>query len=997
MWLIAPPRTTTALAACLALAFAAAKGDVVQETAREIPVAFDVDVAVVGGSSGAVSAAEAAAEAGASVFLAAPRPYLGDDLCGPLRLWLEPGEKPADPLAEAIFAQPGPVRPMHVKRTLDQAMLQAGAAFLFSSPATDVLRDSRGQIAGVVIANRAGRQAVQAKVLIDATARACVARMAGARCQPYPPGRHAFRWVVIGGARQSGEGIQLRASNVRIPAGKEVHPVFEYSLSLPVRDASLRSFAEAEQSARDMTFHPGQVDASEFLDQLPPDPVVGRASLAGDWTGAEAANLDAFRPAGVEFLYVLGGCADMPRPAAERLQRPVALMAMGRRIGHAAAADAKARGPLAGLRLTGAAPAAAERGEIRERLRGPRSVSAGLPTVPAEERGVPVLGRYDVVVVGGGTGGAAAAIGAARLGARTLVIEYLHSLGGVGTVGMLGKYTYGRRVGFTEELDREMEALGARVKILGKAECWRRELRKAGAEIWLGCLACGALVDGRKVKGVVVAAPQGRGVVLANVIIDSTGSADVALAAGAECASDPQSLLGIQGAGIAQRDLGVSVVCPDYTVADDNDVIDAWHHVVYAKSKYAGAYDLAQLVDTRERRRVVGDLFLTPLDILTARTYADSISLHAAYFDYHGFKTHAVFLLQPPGRMQAQGYVSYRCLLPRGLDGILVTGLGISAHQDAMALLRMQADIQNQGYAAGVAAAMATRGGKGLRDIDVRALQRHLVDKGCLPESVLRDADSHPAHAQRVAAAVRSFISSDGSVEERLSQLGIILAGREESLPLLRSAHADSRSEKERRRCAHVLGMLGDATGIETLIAAVRGFEGFDQGDALRPRGDVAISELDSLIIALGRTRDRRAVPAVIDKLKLVRGDTQLSHIRAVAEALSELGDPAAAETLAWVMTRHQAHVDGKPVTMCGHAIRDVAEAARRAGPGGEDLRARALSVRELLLATALFRCGDWRGLAREILNDYCHDLRGPLAEYAAYVLQPASAAGPRF
>jgi ribulose 1,5-bisphosphate synthetase/thiazole synthase len=54
----------------------------VSESAREIPLAYDVDVIVVGGSTRAVSAAQAAAQAGASVFLAAPRPYLGEDICG---------------------------------------------------------------------------------------------------------------------------------------------------------------------------------------------------------------------------------------------------------------------------------------------------------------------------------------------------------------------------------------------------------------------------------------------------------------------------------------------------------------------------------------------------------------------------------------------------------------------------------------------------------------------------------------------------------------------------------------------------------------------------------------------------------------------------------------------------------------------------------------------------------------------------------------------------
>ena len=86
------------------LAFTAAAVERVNESARELPVAAEVDVVVVGGGTGAVSAAVAAAEDGAKVFLAAPHPYLGDDMTATLRLWLEPGEVPSTPLAQRIFA-----------------------------------------------------------------------------------------------------------------------------------------------------------------------------------------------------------------------------------------------------------------------------------------------------------------------------------------------------------------------------------------------------------------------------------------------------------------------------------------------------------------------------------------------------------------------------------------------------------------------------------------------------------------------------------------------------------------------------------------------------------------------------------------------------------------------------------------------------------------------------------------------------------------------------
>ena len=52
------------------------------ETSRDIPFLEETDVIVVGGSSGAVAAAVAARRAGSDVFLIAPLPYLGDDICG---------------------------------------------------------------------------------------------------------------------------------------------------------------------------------------------------------------------------------------------------------------------------------------------------------------------------------------------------------------------------------------------------------------------------------------------------------------------------------------------------------------------------------------------------------------------------------------------------------------------------------------------------------------------------------------------------------------------------------------------------------------------------------------------------------------------------------------------------------------------------------------------------------------------------------------------------
>ena len=67
------------------LAAAVSAGSVV-ESAREIPIAGEYDVAVVGGTAAGVAVAVAAQEAGAKVFLVGGYPYLGEDLASTLEL-----------------------------------------------------------------------------------------------------------------------------------------------------------------------------------------------------------------------------------------------------------------------------------------------------------------------------------------------------------------------------------------------------------------------------------------------------------------------------------------------------------------------------------------------------------------------------------------------------------------------------------------------------------------------------------------------------------------------------------------------------------------------------------------------------------------------------------------------------------------------------------------------------------------------------------------------
>jgi hypothetical protein len=1119
---------------------ALATGAAVNESARQIPVAEQVDVVVVGGSTGAVAAAVAAAQAGAKVFLAAPYTYLGDDMTATLRLWLEPGEVPDSPLARQIFTpevvsaaladpnrlaftytteQPGvknhrdtqppsrltdgqfgdptrdsvefrgdatvvadlgqtrPIaavrvmayqretfdskngfrvqrakvftsndgrqwqpgvtienrpedatqmpgifvaplaaktrwvkfvlekdprvgrlllgelqifappakgsgpkystpRPMQVKKALDAALLAAGVKYLYSCYATDVLRDATGQPCGIVIANRAGRQAVVARVILDATPRAAVARLAGAQFRPYPVGQRMLRRVVIGGEVQSGPGLTSRTVDPPFygdfpnPAktASGVFPVIEYTLQLNVPNAAWAAWAAADQQARTRTYHPKQQFTADELFEVPPDPVVAVQASAGPWQGAGRVPLEALRPKDVARLYVLGGCADVPRAQAERLLRPVALMGLGARVGRAAAEDARATKMPQGVCLPGqTVDTPAAQGEVRELLAGTRPVRR-TATIPQQARALPVLGTYDVVVIGGGTAGAPAGIGAARQGAKTLLCEYLHGLGGVGTVGAISGYYWGNRVGFTGSMPT-----GNRWVIEEKMEWYRSELLKAGADVWFGTIGCGAFVENGRVAGAVVATPQGRGVVLAKVVIDTTGNADVAAAAGAECQYTDHTEFGMQGTGLPPRNLGATYANTDFTITDETDMVDIWQIFVAGKDKYAGAFDQGQLIDTRERRRIVGDFTLTLLDEINERRYPDTLFVAFSNFDSHGYTVDPYLLLEHPDKRGFHVHVPLRAMLPKGLENILVGGLGLSAHRDALPLVRMQADLQNQGYGLGVAAAMASKSGTLVRNVDIRALQRHLIQVGNLPESVLTDVDSYPLPVEKVAAAVKSFATEGRGA-------AVIMARPEQSLPLLRKAYAQSTGDAK-LTCAKALAVLGDASGLETLLAAVNQATTWDAGWNYRSMGQFghALSPLDTLLVALGRTHDRRALPAVLAKLRMLTPTTEFSHHRAVGLALELLADPAAAEPLAKLLAQPG---------MTGYMSASIADVRRREqGENTVGVAVRREAIRELLFARALYRCGDYQGKGEKILRQYTHDLRGHLARHAQAVL----------
>ena len=1109
----------------------------VYEAARELPVAATCDVIVVGGSVASVAAATAATEAGARVYLIAPRPYLGDDVAGTLRLWLEEGEKPESALARALFtrriallpftyktdrrscnkhvdtgdmladgrwedvigqsveftnevvtvtldlertqpleslelvayerkddfqigrvqvllsvkgkqwseaqtltagsAEMGSIRfqapmkgtaryakmivykkkgcprmllgeiqvyapralsdekitptPLHVKQVLDAALLEKNISFMTGAYVTDVLHDESGALRGVVMANRSGRQAVLGNVIVDATERGTVARLAGATFSAFPAGEQLFQRVVIAGEAPAGKGVRARALPMtyetpirpqRKGGASRIHGVaYLCDLRIPMKEGSYAAFAEAEQVARDATFVPSLLDASDSLFQVPPDTVRSVKAETAAWQDASMVSLAAFRPAQVARLYVLGGCAEIPRASAAQMLRPLASIDIGARIGSAAAKEAtEVRETGAAIHRKGSGAASAQKlGRVAEFLNGTREFKSATQYIAAEATGLPVLGEYDVVVVGGGTAGAPAGIGAARQGAKTLVIEYLYGLGGVGTLGMIGNYWYGNIVGFTAAHDRAVKDLGAAVHVQGKAEVWRRDNRTAGATLWMGCMGCGTLVDEQqRVRGVIVATPLGRGVVLAKSVIDATGNADVAAAAGAPCEFITGGEIAVQGVGMSPRLLGASYINSDYTFVNDSDAFDLWLFGIRGRAGAGRIWDVSQVVESRERRHIVGDYQLGTLDIVNQRTFPDTIVQGTSDYDSHGYTIDDICYVSTPVESERTRYVAnmpYRAILPKTLEGLAVVGLGASAHRDALPIIRMQADLQNMGYAAGVAGAMASRANTTFRNIDVTKLLKHLAEQGNIPQEVLTWKDNAFVDAEKLAQMVTS-------VGQGYQDIGWVLAQKERALPLLRQAYQQAQTERERLIYAHVLGILRDKTGVETLAKAVdqdvRGVQRIQLRNEKASFGR-RMSETESFIVALGRTRDPRALPVLLNIARQLNAGSSFGRFRAVCIALEAMQSPEAAPVLAEVLKKKQ---------VSGYVMLDVAQAKPAGGYGAGGGNERVLVMRELGVLRALYACGDHAGIARAGLEAYARDLRGVYALNAREILK---------
>ena len=447
----------------------------------------------------------------------------------------------------------------------------------------------------------------------------------------------------------------------------------------------------------------------------------------------------------------------------------------------------------------------------------------------------------DVAVIGGGPSGFAAAVAAARAGARTILVEQGGCAGGMATQGLVGPFmtSYDSkgeemiiRGLFSELVDRLVERGGAihpsEIRAGTAFTSWITDghdhvtpfdpeilkwlmdemLQEAGVRILYHTTFTEPVLSGTNIAKVKVNSKSGMEELSAKVFIDCTGDGDLAYRCGVPCHKGRRESGTMQPAtmffrignvddkaveeeiekntdkfyrkdGVNYRSLHwrvtearkngdwsmdrVSIglyrsVKPDeWNVntsrimgidATDNESLT--HGEIVGRQqvveifnflrKYVPGCEKAKMLGSastlgiRESRHIRGDYVMSLDDILDGHVPGDSILLAANSVDIHGRYGPAgnEYLTIRNGKWYG---IPYRCLIPLGMENLLIAGRCVSASSEASGAIRVMPPCMGMGQAAGIAAAMASQKNEPVRKVEIKKLQKSLVEQGAfLPQ-----------------------------------------------------------------------------------------------------------------------------------------------------------------------------------------------------------------------------------------------------------------------
>lgn len=427
-------------------------------------------------------------------------------------------------------------------------------------------------------------------------------------------------------------------------------------------------------------------------------------------------------------------------------------------------------------------------------------------------RTIPVAAQVDVLVLGAGPAGVAAAISAAREGASTMLVEQTGDVGGIATAGLMSHWTGNTQGGIYEEiLDRSADLRtdadygfnGSPRQIINPERLKTvllEMLEEAGVQLLLYTFVSAPIMQSEtQVGGAIVENKTGRQAILAKVVIDCTGDGDLAARSGAAYIKGRETDGSMQPVTIMFKVGGVDytrAVFPgkfeDYIQIPAGEIqalgkaalpFPAGHVLLYRTSLpgvvtcnmtncigidgtktedlvratrvcrsqmdsivqflrstvpgYENCYILssASLIGVRETRHFKGMKTITEEDIRASRVFDDWAVTYASFnFDVHNMSGNGLDATGAQDAFTATYYtIPYGCLVPETINGLLLAGRDISGTHMAHANYRVMPICANMGQAAGIAAAICVKNDIQPREVDVKLLQKCLLENGVKP------------------------------------------------------------------------------------------------------------------------------------------------------------------------------------------------------------------------------------------------------------------------
>ncbi|MEO1013327.1 MAG: FAD-dependent oxidoreductase, partial [Bacteroidota bacterium] len=382
--------------------------------------------------------------------------------------------------------------------------------------------------------------------------------------------------------------------------------------------------------------------------------------------------------------------------------------------------------------------------------------------------------QCQVLVAGGGTAGALAGQGAAEKGANTIIVDFFNDMGGTKTMsGVMGYYLGYKDNTFFKKQDVEssLTALEHNMnKRVGYQYYHQKNNLEAGNRFLSGSIICGTLKEGNKVTGILTCRNGNLEIISGKVTIDATGDADVAAFAGASFKYGNSRTGKTQNYSNWDVPNGLEKF-PNKTSSRDYDIIDntkisELQRALFLSHYQAHFYDFYPMLGIRESRRIDGLYTLDFFDAIEGTTPFDTISMTSSDFDPHYFGaseySRCGFLLPHSNNLVMK--IPYRSIVPEHINGLLISGRGISQTHNALQFTRMSADVLVLGYMTGQIAADQAWNDVEARNYDVSKLQKEWIGLGYLPKFPKNSWLSKPdARNAEVKKRVEQLASGDDS------------------------------------------------------------------------------------------------------------------------------------------------------------------------------------------------------------------------------------------